>query len=383
MSGKHNHNPVVLVVDDTPITLELMTRYLKRAKYHVLTAQTGHAAIRLAQDVQPDLILLDVSMPEMDGFEACQRLKANQATKDIPVIFTTALTDVNSKLEGFRVGGVDYVTKPINGREVLARVDTHLTIRSLQKKLQAEIIERKKAEEALRQYAAELQLQNQELDAFAHTVAHDLKNPLGAIQGIAEILVAEHSRFSVEEIHESLQAIARSGRKANNIVDELLILASVRRSDITPLPLNMAAIITEAQQRLADMITDSKAEFILPASWPVALGHAPWVEEVWVNYICNAIKYGGQPPQIELGATLQPDDTICFWIKDNGPGLSAEEQQKLFTPFTRLGQVRAQGYGLGLSIVDRIVEKLGGRVGVQSKGIAGQGSTFSFTLPAA
>jgi two-component system sensor histidine kinase/response regulator len=119
----------------------------------------------------------------------------------------------------------------------------------------------------------------------------------------------------------------------------------------------------------------------LPKTWPVALGYGPWVEEVWVNYLSNGLKYGGQPPRVELGATAQPDGQVCFWIRDNGSGIPPEAQTRLFTPFTRLDQVRAEGHGLGLSIVRRIVEKLGGQVGVKSE--AGQGSVFTFTLPAA
>jgi len=140
-----------------------------------------------------------------------------------------------------------------------------------------------------------------------------------------------------------------------------------------------------AQRRLAGMIKENQAEIILQeaSAWPVALGYGPWVEQIWVNYLSNAIKYGGRPPCVEMGATQQPDNMIRFWVHDNGNGLSLDEQAQLFTPFTRLGQVRAQGYGLGLSIVRRIVEKLGGQVGIESDGVPGHGSVFFFTLPSA
>jgi two-component system sensor histidine kinase/response regulator len=118
-----------------------------------------------------------------------------------------------------------------------------------------------------------------------------------------------------------------------------------------------------------------------PETWPAALGYAAWVEEVWTNYISNAIKYGGTPPRIDLGATVQPDEMIRFWVKDNGRGLTPAEQERLFTEFARLQQVRAEGHGLGLSIVRRIVEKLGGTVGVEVT--PEQGCEFYFTLPAA
>jgi two-component system sensor histidine kinase/response regulator len=151
---------------------------------------------------------------------------------------------------------------------------------------------------------------------------------------------------------------------------------------VEAMPLDIGCIVDEARQRLAHMIAESKAEIILPQDWPLASGYAPWVEEVWANYLSNALKYGGRPPRIELGATEQSDGWVRFWVRDNGPGLTPEQQARLFAPFTRLDRVRAQGHGLGLSIVRRIVEKLGGSVGVESSGVPGQGSVFYFTLPA-
>ncbi len=144
-------------------------------------------------------------------------------------------------------------------------------------------------------------------------------------------------------------------------------------------PMNMSHIVTEAKQRLLQMIETHQPEISLPDEWPTALGYAPWVEEVWVNYLSNAIKYGGRPPRLRLGAKTMPDGAVCFWIQDNGPGLTREDQARLFTPFTQLDRIRANGHGLGLSIVQRIVEKLNGQVGVVSQ--VGHGSVFTFTLP--
>jgi signal transduction histidine kinase len=129
------------------------------------------------------------------------------------------------------------------------------------------------------------------------------------------------------------------------------------------------------------MIEEKQAEIILPDKWPVALGYGPWVEEVWINYVSNALKYSGEPPRVELGGTVQTDGAIRFWVNDNGPGLKPEEQQHVFAEFTQLSQIRAGGHGLGLSIVRRIIDKLGGEVSVESEGIPGKGSTFIFTLP--
>jgi PAS domain S-box-containing protein len=245
-----------------------------------------------------------------------------------------------------------------------------------------DISQRQQQEQAIRHYNEQLQSQNQELDAFAHTVAHDLQSPLGKVIGFADVLRKYHAEMSLSEINEHLQIVAQTGRQMSNIINELLLLSGVRKTTVQPKPVEMAAIIAEAQDRLEDMIVSSQAEVILPSAWPVALGYGPWLAEVWVNYLSNAIKYGGQPPRIELGADGPSNQTVRFWLRDNGPGLSPEAQAQLFTPFTRLHQVRARGHGLGLSIVRRIVEKLGGQVGVESSGIAGQGCLFYFTLPA-
>ena len=234
--------------------------------------------------------------------------------------------------------------------------------------------------ETLRQRTVELQTRNEELDAFAHTVAHDLKTPLSTIIGYADIMVGEYTDTINADGVEYLQTITQSGRKMSSIIEELLVLTAVRKRDVQPETLDMANVVAEAQQRLAYMFEKHQIELILPEAWPAALGYGPWVEEVWVNYISNAVKYGGKPPRVELGATRRSNGEVSFWVRDNGPGLTPEEQKLLFTPFTQLSQVRVEGHGLGLSIVRRIVERLGGQVGVESEKKEG-GSTFWFTLP--
>jgi hypothetical protein len=244
-----------------------------------------------------------------------------------------------------------------------------------------DITARRNTEEKLRQFMVELQSHNAELDAFAHTVAHDLKTPLNPIIGFAEFLTGSEAPELNPELAGHLNLIARSGRKMINVIDELLLMAQLRSADANWEVLDMAQIVREAQMRLDFSIQETQAEIILPQTWPECMGYGPWVEEIWVNYFSNAIKYGGTPPRLELGAATQPNGMVRYWVKDNGPGLTPADQAKLFRPFIQLKLIRARGHGLGLSIVNQIVNKLNGAAGVESAGIDGQGCTFFFTLP--
>jgi PAS domain S-box-containing protein len=241
--------------------------------------------------------------------------------------------------------------------------------------------------ETLQRYTAELQSRNAELDTFAHTVAHDLQNPLALITGYAEMLRDELAELSDREVRDHADIIKSSAHKMSNVVNELLLLASVRREAIETGPLDMGRILSEALRRVSNMIEQNQARISAPAPeewvWPVVVGNEVWVEEVWVNYISNAIRYGGRPPCVEVGAQEPQDGMVRFWVRDNGRGLTPEEQGRLFQPFARLDRLRVKGHGLGLSIVRHIVEKLGGEVGVASDGIPGRGCVFSFTLPLA
>ena len=244
-----------------------------------------------------------------------------------------------------------------------------------------DITERKLAEAQLQRGNAELQARNAELDAFAHSVAHDIKNPLHIIAGYAELLSMSAER-SPEEITAALASILRNVHKINSITDNLMLLSEVRQKAINLQPLDMAAIVDEVRSRLTHLL-DPRVELRLPVNWPRALGYAPWIEQVWVNFLSNALKYVGRPGCIELGATLETDGYWRFWIRDDGVGIVPAEQPHLFTAFYQTSRAGRGGHGLGLSIVKRIVERLGGTVGIESSGVPGEGSTFSFTLPAA
>lgn len=356
----------ILIVDDTPENLRVLVQLLQEQGYHVRPVPNGAHALNSAKKKPPDLILLDIMMPQMDGFEVCRRLKADDQTHEIPIIFISALDEGLDKATAFSVGGVDYITKPFQAEELYARVHTHLTLHQMHQTLQAQ--------------NKLLQQQNAELDAFAHTVAHDLQNPLSIIVGYAQLLYKDAINYSPDELAIIGESSYKAARKSIDIIQNLLLLASIRKEDIIQEPLTMSDIIQQATDRLSFVIDDTQAELIVPESWPAAVGYAPWVEEVWVNYLSNGLKYGGQPPQLEFGARPEADGVTRFWLQDNGSGLSPDEQATLFTEFTRLGQVKVKGHGLGLSIVRRIMGKLGGQAGVESE--PGRGSRFFFTLQA-
>jgi PAS domain S-box-containing protein len=242
-----------------------------------------------------------------------------------------------------------------------------------------DISERKRVEAALVQHAAELQMRNEELDAFAHTVAHDLRNPLGQILGYAHLLADELDPLSAEKTQSALAAIEQAARKMDQMMADLLQLAGIGRGEVKIEPLNMGHIVADVRHMLFQMTDEANAVLVVPDTWPVAQGYGPWIEVVWSNYLSNAVKYGGKPPHIELGATIEREGMVRFWVRDNGPGLTPDDQTRLFVPFTRLAPAVTDGNGVGLSIVQRIVERLGGRIGIVSQ--AGQGSTFSFSLP--
>jgi PAS domain S-box-containing protein len=267
--------------------------------------------------------------------------------------------------------------------EVAASLAVTIRQARLYERAQQEIAERVQAEEILRQHTGELEARNAELDAFAHTVAHDLKNSVSSIVGYADVLGQNYESLPPDVREEFLDVITRNSHKMASIIDELLLLSSVRgMGQVEMQPLEMGRIVAEARGRLLHLIEEHQAEIELPDYWPVAMGYGPWIEAIWANYLSNALKYGGRPPKVELGSTVHADGWVRFWVRDNGPGLSSEEQARLFTPFERLHQVRARGHGLGLSIVQRIAEKLGGRVGVECSGVPGEGCEFYFALPA-
>lgn len=263
---------------------------------------------------------------------------------------------------------------------------------SRQKTLQAVYEVQKTRLEAEAHYHKNLALQREvdqreqmiaDLDSYAASVAHDLRNPIGVIVAYSDLLVDDLEDQVEGTLFTFLKNIQATAYKMDEIVSALLNLAKARKDEILPHVIDMNTIVQQVQSRVNDTVIAHQAILDLPSDLPAALGDAVWLEEVWVNYITNAIKYGGKPPQIIIGAKSMENGFTQYWVKDNGDGLNDEELAKLFRKFERLNQHKIDGHGLGLTIVKTIIEKLGGQVGVTSSGIPGEGTTFSFTLRSA
>lgn len=388
----------VLIAEDDFLISETIRQTIESLGYVVVgEAMDGREALEMTCNLHPDVVLMDIKMPTMNGIEATHHIQASCPT---PVVALTAHDAPELVDQAGEAGASAYLVKMPERGEIkraitiaIERFKDLMELRRLNQELQDEIARRKQAEKTLREHAIELEKRNEDLDAFADAVSHDLKNPLNLVMGFADVLSTDYEELPLDTIQTTLQMIVRKSHEMNSIIDALLLLARVRKEDIVQQPLNMASITKQVIHRLDNMIQDHQAHVTLPdeEDWPTAIGYRPWVEEVWVNYLSNAIKYGGDPdkdipPLIELGFDRQtevdtsPDSHIRFWVRDNGPGLTPDDQDRLFTPFTRLDQDRSYGNGLGLSIVRRIMDKMGGETGVEST--VDEGSTFWFTLPA-
>ena len=376
----------ILFVDDEArlqtLILQLFRKQILGNRFCFVFAQNGKEALqKLRGDPDISIVLTDINMPVMDGLTFLAQLKEHKAdlNRVLTPIIVSAYDDMANIRKAMNMGAFDFVTKPLNMYDLTVTIEKAI---AYNQQLQQALEQTRLAQEALHQVNEELEHRVQErtaeLEAFARTVAHDLKNPLSTMISSAQFII---DTFSIlEETHtlRFIKLIEQSGRKATKIIDELLLLSSVHKTNVEVEAINMADIIDMVQSRLAFMIEEYDAEIIIPDSWPIAIGYSPWIEQVWLNYLSNALKYGGRPPYLQLGAT-RLNGAIRFWIRDNGAGIAPQAQATLFTEFTRLSQKSVEGTGLGLSIVKRIVEKLNGEVGVESD--LGRGSEFYFTLP--
>ncbi len=374
---KNNSINLLLVEDELPF-VDYMRNMLQEStsKHQTAQVQVWHAShLASAQTYlnsrQFDIVLLDLSLPDADGLTAFGQLKNLAPTT--PIITLSNQSSPQESSQTIQVGAQDHLNKK--------EIAPDWLLRSILFAIEREylITDHTRAALELSQKAAELENRNLALDEFGHTMAHQIQGLLGQMVGYASLLEVQFGDSEDPTVVQAMSRIVESGHKMNNVITELLLLASLRSGDIEVYPLNMGHVVNEAQKRLRYQILESNATIIVPDSWPAAVGHAAWIEEAWLNYISNGVKYGGENPIVELGANVDDDGMIRFWVKDSGEGLSEADQQRLFRPHTRLRPKRVRGEGLGLSIVNRIVKKCGGDVGVEST--LGQGSTFWFTLP--
>ena len=368
----------ILYMEDEAGLARLFQRRMELAGYEVDIAHDGQEGLDLFDPTRHDVVVVDYKMPRYNGLEVLGMLAKRGSLP--PTVMLTGSGDEQTAVMAMKLGVGDYIVKDV--RRGYLQLLPIIIEQVIYRQRLAE--DKRRAEEALQQHARALEARNEELDAFAHTVAHDLQSPLSLIIGYASTLREGCGTMDGSDIELCSNSIVSASQKMSNIIDELLLLAGVRQKNVELEPIvNMADLVAQSRDRLTTLIDSSQAEIVLADEWPVAMGYGPWIEEVWTNYLSNAIKYGGNPPRVEVGATAYENGQVQFWVRDNGAGLTPEEQARLFTPFTRLSELKVKGHGLGLSIVRRIVEKLGGKVGVESDGVPGQGSIFSFTLPRA
>lgn len=361
----------ILVVDDNPQNIAVLYEFLVESGFEVFVAENGHDALESAHEQSPDLILLDIMMPVMDGFEACQSLKNDPQTAFIPVIFITALTSTSDKVKGFQVGAVDYVTKPFQREEVIARVCTHLMVSKLQKQLQVQ--------------NEKLIKLNQEKNEFLGIAAHDLKNPLLAIKGLANLIAHYGDSLPLEKIQRHSFMIETSADQMFALVSNLLDVNRIEtgRIEVYRDCQDILPIIKQLEENYQPRLVQKslKLNFNHSHSSYIAFVDNHLVKQILDNLLSNAIKYS--PPQRNIFVHVsQYDDKIQCIIADEGPGLNEEDQQKLFTKFTRLtpqptGQEHSTG--LGLFIVKKLVEILEGDIWCES--VLNQGTQFFVTFP--
>ena len=369
----------ILIVDDVSVNLQLVTTQLEARGYLALVARGGQEAIQRAEFAQPDLILLDVVMPGMDGFETCRRLKQSDATRDIPVIFMTALANTDDKIEGFRAGGVDYVTKPLNAEEVLARVDTHLTLYALRQQLASQNQQLRQEIAAREQVQAALRRSNAELEQLAYVASHDMQEPLRMVASYLQLVAERYGNALDADGHEFIGYAVDGAKRMQALISDMLTYSRVSTRARPFEPTDCARIVATAERHLQLAIEEGGA-VITRGELPTVLGDEVQYLQLFQNLIGNAIKFRGNAPP-RLHVTAQPaEDGWCFSVADNGIGIAPEYFERIFVLFQRLhGRREYPGTGIGLALCKRIVERHGGRIWVEST--PGQGSVFRFTLP--
>jgi two-component system sensor histidine kinase/response regulator len=363
----------ILVVDDAPANLQVISGLLKGHGYRVRLSPSGKLALHAARQEPPDLILLDVNMPELSGYEVAEELKKDPALRDIPIIFLSALQDTVDKVRAFAAGAVDYVTKPFQFEEVEARVRTHLSLR----RLQAELEDRRRSLEE-----ANLQLRKlQDLrDNLTHMIVHDLRSPLSAI--IANLdLVARREKSLSPVGAESLADARASSQTLVRMVSSMLDVSRMEAGqlELVRADCDLGALCHEAVRSVR--VPGSDVECVVDAPEKIVVSaDKELLVRVLENLLGNAFKFAPAGSMVHV-AVARLDASVRVTVVDGGPGIAPELHARIFEKFGQAqpGGARS-GSGLGLTFCKLAVEAHGGRIGVESQ--PGQGATFWFELPA-
>ncbi len=366
---KYHSKKEILVVDDTPDNLRLLSAMLSKQEYEVRKSLNGKNAIQSVRADAPDLILLDIKMPGLDGYETCKLLKADPITQAIPIIFISALDDALDKVRAFSIGGADYVSKPFQEAEVLARIKHQLNLRDLQ--LQLEIQNQ------------ELIQSNQELEQFAQIVSHDLQQPLQSVIGYAKILDLKFADLlNTSDASQYLKNILDAGTRMNRLIKDLLSYATVGKESEALVSVDCNRVLAEAICNLNQLIEEKQAKLTY-SGMPTVFGKEVQLIQLFQNLIGNALKFTkpGIKPEITITASLELDDGWLFTFQDNGIGIDSTKTNMIFNTFQRLhNNSEYPGSGIGLSTCKKIVESHSGDIWVES--VEGVGSQFFVKIPA-
>jgi signal transduction histidine kinase len=376
----------LLLIDDKATNLFALEQLLEKPERKFLQATSGRDGLKLALEQKVDLIILDVQMPEMDGFEVAQLLKSNKRTRDIPIIFASAeKKERQSIIQGFDEGAVDYLAKPLDPELTKAKVSVLLKIQWQKRELEEKNIALERAGQRIEQLNVELQknleqleVANKDLESFSYSVSHDLRAPLRSMIGFSEILEDTLKDSLTPQTKQPLDRIRANANKMNGMIDDLLEFSRLGRQEINKSALDMGEVVSAivAELERPEKTTVSIGD-LLPAQADENL-----IRHVWTNLISNGIKYSAkaEQPEIQIGSS-QSGTEVTYYVRDNGAGFDMQQAAKLFGVFQRLhSQNEFAGTGVGLAIVQRIVARHGGRIWAEAK--VGSGATFYFTLPA-
>ena len=362
----------ILVVDDTPANLQLLAGMLKDCGYKVRPALSGELALQAARHSPPDLVLLDITMPGISGYEVAEELKRDEKLKKIPIIFISALTETMDKVRAFTIGGVDYVTKPFQYEEVAARVATHLKIGRLQAQLE-------KSNHELRQTNDELLRLQQLRDNLVHMIIHDMNSPLGAMIGF--IGLCKSSGKIPPEIAGYLSHATTAAKKLSEMVRSMLDISKMEAGQLrlNRTDCDLAAVAREIADQFDSLRGKRQLEIDLPQQPLIAFVDRDLIGRVMQNLVGNALNYA--PTGSAVRILLQSAETTArVSVIDAGPGIPPEYHKRIFEKF---GQVQRDGprvgTGLGLTFCKLAVEAHGGQIQVDSE--PGKGSTFWFEVP--